>query len=94
MKMQPLRESCASLIGTDLKGQADKVAALNRDQLATLLEGVDTYLRTTMTTLAAKGLTAPGKGFEIKMVLDPLVFPRSRALRKRRRTRRGLACSS
>ena len=74
---------------------------VGRVQLATLLEGVHTYLSSTMTTLAAKGLTAPGKGFEIKMVLDPLVlcalatvFPRSRALRKRRRARRGLACSS
>jgi hypothetical protein len=50
------------------------VAALNQDQLATLLEGVDTYLRTTLMTLAAQGLTAFGRGFEIKMVLDPLVL--------------------
>ena len=64
MKIQPLRESFASLIGTDPKDQADKVERLNRVQLATLLEGVHTYLSSTMPTLAAKGLTAPGKGFE------------------------------
>jgi hypothetical protein len=73
-KIRPLLENSASLIGTDPKVQAAKVEGLNRVQLATLLEDVHTYISSTMTTLAAKGLTAPGKGFEIKMVLDPLVL--------------------